>query len=72
MFRLQRKNREYYSKTPQWFKDWDFRYFRPVDSRSSRNEKLIYLILAAVLGLNTAGNYFHKEIADFILKLSGS
>ncbi len=67
MFR--RKIREYNSKTPSWFKDWDRDYFSPVETKSTRNEKLIYLILAAVVGLNTAGNYFHLEIAEFFVRL---
>lgn len=38
------------SRTPQWFKDWHSSYFLPLQSRVSRNEKMIYIILAALLG----------------------
>lgn len=64
-----RKEREYAKGTPSWFKLWDAKYFSRVDQRSSRNEKLIYVILAFVLTLNTAGNYFHVEIAQFFIRL---
>ncbi len=58
-------------KTPQWFKDWHNIYFKTVDTRSSRNEKLIYIILASVLALNTVGNYFHDNVAGFFARLFG-
>lgn len=67
MFR--RKIREYNSKTPAWFKDWDKDRFSPVETKAARNERMIYLILAAVIGLNTAGNYYHVEIAQFFIRL---
>ena len=56
--------------TPQWFKDWDATHFKPVEAKTSRNEKLIYLLLAAVVGLNTAGNYFHIELIEFFQNLA--
>lgn len=68
---LKKKDRKLNSRTPAWFKEWDRVYFRPVEGRSSRNEKLIYVILIAVLGLNTAGNWYHTEIMDFIVQLLG-
>ena len=69
MFRT--KKREYNSKTPAWFKEWDGSYFKPVESKAARNEKIIYLILAAVIGLNTAGNYYHTEIVQFFYRIFG-
>ena len=59
-------------KAPQWFKDWDNQYFRRVDSRSKRNEKLIYAIFAAVVGLNTVGNWYHEDIMNFFFRLFGA
>ena len=61
------KHKELDKKTPQWFITWNDRFFRPVDSRSKRNEKLIFVIIAGVFGLNTVGNYYHIEIIDFIV-----
>lgn len=69
MFR--RKQVQLNSKTPAWFKDWHSNYFLPVKIKASRNEKLIYVILAAVIALNTAGNYYHEEIFNFIMSLFG-
>ncbi len=46
------KHKELDKKTPQWFITWNDRFFRPVDSRSKRNEKLIFVIIAGVFGLN--------------------
>ena len=68
---FKRQPKELNSKTPNWFKEWHNSYFQSVDSRSKRNEKLIYIILIAVLGLNTAGNYYHIEIIGFIKGLFG-
>lgn len=66
-----KNKKELNSKTPIWFKEWHSAFFRPVNSRSSRNEKLIYVLLAAVLGLNTVGNHYHIQIWEFIIRLFG-
>lgn len=58
-------------RTPNWFKEWHSSYFLPTESRSSRNERLIYILLATVLGLNTAGNWYHEDIIRFFLRLFG-
>jgi len=38
------------NKTPRWFIDWHNIHFNDIDKRSKRNERLIYLLLAAMLG----------------------
>ncbi len=40
-------------KTPQWFRDWNWQSFQPIEKQSSRNERLIYIILAAILASST-------------------
>jgi len=55
------------NKTPKWFIEWHYTHFKAVKDRSKRNEVLIYILLTAVLALNTVGNYFHIQIWEFIL-----
>ena len=69
MFRKQSKELD--RKTPNWFREWHNSYFQSVESRSKRNEKFIYLILVAVLGMNTVGNHYHSEIMQFFFRLFG-
>jgi hypothetical protein len=72
MFKRKRQEEDRLNgRTPQWFKEWDYKHFQDTEKRSKRNEKLIYLLLAAVVGLNTAGNWYHKEIIDFFCHLFG-
>ena len=68
---FKRKKKDINSKAPQWFKEWHYEFFKPVDSRSSRNEKMIYLLLAVIFGFNTVGNHYHEEIWGFISRLIG-
>ena len=69
MFRKSEKTLN--SRTPKWFQEWHSEYFKPVDGRSKRNERLVYLLIAAVISLNTAGNWYHEEMIEFIIKLFG-
>ena len=43
-------------KTPRWFKDWHNIHYRPVRDRTLRNERLIYIILIAIIGAAMVNN----------------
>ena len=55
-----KKDEELNSKTPRWFVEWHLGKFLPVKNKTSRNEKLIYIILAAIIG----SSVFDSEIAQ--------
>ena len=38
------------NKTPKWFLDWHTKYYGKLDDRTKRNERLIYILLTAMLG----------------------
>ena len=62
-------------KTPQWFQDWhEYHYIRDMteqDRVTSRNTKLIYFVLAALLAAAfTGGNV--DAVGKIIAALSGS
>ena len=44
------------SKTPQWFKDWHNKYFRQVRDRSLRNERVLWLVLGAIVAASIVGD----------------
>lgn len=59
------------NRTPKWFQDWHIEHFKVVRDRSKRNERLCYILLVAVLGINTLGNYYHIQLFDFFKDLFG-
>lgn len=51
-----KKGKPLNSKTPQWFKDWHGNHYSPLQAMVGRNTKLIYIILATILGAALVGN----------------
>lgn len=66
---MAKKIEELNGETPKWFVDWHNLYFNRVKTLAERNERLIYVILGAVLLFNTLGNYYHEEVMQFIVRL---
>ncbi len=53
-------------KTPKWFEIWHSSYFMPTHDRTKRNEKWIYIIVAAIIASGIAGRGYTDELAGFI------
>jgi len=51
-------------KTPQWFEDWHNTHFEFLRQRTVRNERFIYLILAAII----SGSIFGRDAAQAMAK----
>jgi len=59
------------SKTPHWFRDWHMEHFNAVKDRTFRNEKLIYLILAAIVAASIFGGDTVDAVAKIISSIGG-
>ena len=55
------------SRAPKWFEDWHNQYFERMKDRMSRNEKLTYLILAAIVGGSIVGGSDATAMAKSIV-----
>ncbi len=66
---MKKQPKELNGKTPLWFKMWHLEYHLPTVARSKRNEKLIYLVLAAIIGTSILGKEYVPEITAFIKSL---
>ncbi len=62
-------------KTPKWFRYWHAVVFTPrldtSDTGRKRNERLIYIILAAIIASNLVGNGNGEELVSLIKSLIG-
>ncbi len=63
--------KELNGKAPLWFRLWHAEHFSAVDARSKRNERGVYIILAAILGTSFFGKEYAPEIAAIIRALFG-
>jgi hypothetical protein len=57
-------------KTPRWFQTFYERHFRPVKSRSKRNERWSWVILGVIV-TGQLTNHWHAEIWEFTRHLFG-
>jgi len=53
-------------KTPHWFEDWHVKFFSPVDARTKRNERWIYIIITAIIASGVAANGNTDDIVGFL------
>ena len=65
-WKMSKKDKELNSNTPRWFVEWHLGKFLPVKNKTSWNTKLIYIILAAIIG----SSVFDGEIAQAASALS--
>ena len=65
------KKEELDKKTPQWFRTWNDRCFRPVKQRSVKNERMLFVLIAGVFGLNLGDkvNIDTVSIAEFFVSM---
>ena len=59
------------SKTPRWFQDWHIQHYKPLKDRQATDRKLIYIILAAILGATALDNGNVLALVDVVRSLSG-
>ncbi|KKM87590.1 hypothetical protein LCGC14_1267270 [marine sediment metagenome] len=57
--------------TPKWFEHWHLKHFIQVDDRTKRNEKWIYIIIAAIIASGVMANGNGETITSFIKALLG-
>ena len=61
--------KELNGKTPAWFRQWHSEHYMPYARTTKRNEKWIYVILAAIIGSGVLANGGAETVSRLILSL---